>query len=587
MQISFPSSRNYSKKTTERLSGRRELITEYEGTSVLRSDGPRWRKGKNCKPKITLKRSSSSDSFSTSPTYGHYFSYSEYQQYNHYISNQQFVTAKFRFYALEQDVLTWSRSTMIPWNAIQKVIVNSDGTTFCPICLETELCCPIVTTCGHVFCGACFLHSLHASNEENESKKWGKCPCCHKNVGWNDSKFCEIVSKDRYKVGDQLSLLLLTRPENAIQYEFSSKAKDSGFSKEHWESNFSRVRSLKDVDKLFQRDLIDLHRQIISGHPVYEQPYLLQVEERILEQIDRTKSEMRTKTVEKSVSPVSSPLREVCFTSAEFKNHHHTPERQLYQSYDGQNYFIDNLNWKCLKHEYGKDLPATITGRIVEMRSLVLTEEERYNYRFLKHLPLLAEVFFAELDLKHLLSEETLEIYGPIIEERHVNRIQIRQQADIDKDVAIRKEERDRIVRLKNLYMRPFPVDDWKVAPKISDETAFPSLGHSGAVVSSPPPRAETQSQPTPVQKQEPSTKTRNKPSVGSWGKRPNIGARSNTAKTPKLLTIQSKGPRKGKKVVRTIAKKKLQQNDQCPSSLPMPTSGKTKRGAELEISEE
>jgi len=586
MQISFQSSRNYSKKTTERLSGRRELITEYEGTRVLRSEGSRWRKGKNCKPKITLKRSSSY-SFSTSPTYDQCFSYSEYQQYNHYVSNQQFVTAKFRFYALEQDVLTWSRSTIIPWNAIQKVIVNSDGTTFCPICLETELCCPIVTTCGHVFCGACFLHSLQVSNEENECKKWGKCPCCHKNVGWNNSKFCEIVNKDRYKVGDQLSLLLLTRPENAIQYEFSSKAKDSGFSKEHWESNFSRVRRLKDVDKLFQRDLIDLHRQIISGHPVYEQPYLVQVQEHIMEQIDRTKCEMRTKTAEKSVSPVSSPSRGVCFTAGEVKNYHHTPEGHLYQSYDGQNYFVDNLNWRCLRHEYGKDLPATITGRIVEIRSIVLTEEERYNYRFLKHLPLLAEVFFVELDLKHLLSQETLEIFGPIIEERQVHRIQTQQQADIDKDAAIRKEEKNRLVRLKNLFMRPVAADEWKVAPKISDETAFPSLGQSGAVVSSPSPRLKTQSQPTPMQQQEPSTKTHKKPSVGSWGKRPNIGARSNTAKTPRLLTIQTKGPRKGKKVVRTNATTTLQQSDQRPSALPVVTTEEMKRGAELEINEE
>jgi len=555
MQISSQSSRNYSKKTTERLSARRELITEYEGTKVLRSEGSRWRRGKNCKPKITIKRSSSS-SFSTSPTTDQCFSYSEYQKYNRYVSNQQYVTAKFRFYALEQDALTWSRSTMIPWNAIQKVIVNSDGTTFCPICLETELCCPIVTTCGHVFCGACFLHSLYASNEETENKKWGKCPCCHKNVGWNESKFCEIVNKDRYKVGDELSLLLLTRPENAIQYEFSSKAKDDGFSKEHWENNFSRVRVLKDVDKLFQRDLIDLHRQIISGHPVYEQPYLVQVEERILGQIDRTKSEMHAKTAEKSVSPVSSPSREVCFTSAQVKNVHQTPERQLYQSYDGQNYFVDNLNWKCLHHEYGKELPATITGRIVEIWSLVLTEEEHYYYRFLKHLPLLSEVFFVELDLKHLLSQETLEIFGPMIEEREVNRIQSRQQDDINKDAAIRKEERNRLVRLKNLYSRPFPADEWKIAPKISDETAFPSLGQSGAVVALPSPRPKTQKQPSPMQKQEPSTKkTLKKPSVGSWGKRPNIGARSNTTKASRLLKIQTQGPRKGKKVVRTNAK--------------------------------
>jgi len=554
MQISFPRSRNYSKTPTDRASGRHELITDHEGTTVVSEDG-RWRRGKYCKPKITLKRSSSF-SFSKRTQNNQCFSYNEYRHYNRHVKNQQFVTGKFRFYALEQDALTWSRSPTIPWNSIQKVIVNSDGTTFCPICLESELCCPVVTTCGHVFCGACFLHSLHASNEENDCKHWGKCPCCHKNVGWNNTKFCEVDNKDRYEVGDQISLLLLTREENEVHYEFSTKTKESGFSEKHWETNFSRVRILQDVDKLFQQDLLDLRRQMISVHPVHELPYMVQVQERILGLINRIKADMKAKVTEtptSPVSPMSSPSKEVCFTSAQVKNPYYTPARKLYQSYDGQNYFLDTLNWKCLQHEFGKDVPATITGRIVDRWSLVLTEEERYNYRFLKHLPLLSDVNFVELDLTHLLSPETLEIYGPIIEERQLNRIQTREQDDIDKDAAIRKEERNRIVRLKKLCGRPFPIDEWRVAPKISDQTAFPSLGQSGPVRSSRRRKSKLQSRQAAKQKQEPVIKIWNKPSVGSWGKRPNIGALSNNAKTLKLK-IQAHGARKEKKVISTDA---------------------------------
>jgi hypothetical protein len=563
MQINLQRPRNYSKTPTERLSGRHELFTDHEGTQVISEDG-HWKRGKYCRPKITLKRSSSY-TFSKRTQNQHY-SYSEYRHYNRHVKNQQFVTAKFRFYALEQDALTWSRSTTIPWNAIQKVIVNSDGTTFCPICLESELCCPVVTTCGHVFCGACFLHSLHASNEENDCKHWGKCPCCHKNVGWNNTKFCQIYKKDRYEVGDELSLLLLTREENEVRYEFATKTKESGFSDQHWETNFSRVRILRDVDKLFQRDIIDLRRQIISGHPVHELPYLVQVQDRVLGLINRIKADMKAKAAEPPVSPVSpqsSPTKEVCFTSAQVKNPYYTPARQLYQSYDGQNYFMESLNWKCLKHEFGNDLPPTITGRIVERWSMVLTEEERYNYRFLKHLPLLSDVYFVEIDLNHLLSPETLEIYGPIIEERQLNRIRVRQQGDIEKDAAIRKEEQDRIVRLKELCRRPFPIDEWRIAPKISDQTAFPSLGMSGAVRSSRKQRskrsklqsrqAARQKRQAAGQKQEPIIKIWNKPSVGSWGKRPKIGIRSNNAETTKLLKIQAHGASKEKKVDNAI----------------------------------
>lgn len=573
MQISFLRPNNYSTNTTERFSDRHELITEHEGTTVL-SEDRQWRRGKKCKPRLTLKRNSSYTFSQRSPKNSQCYPYNEYRHYNRHMSNQLFVTAKFRFYALEQDALTWSRSTMIPWNVIQKVIVNSDGTTFCPICLETELCCPVVTRCGHVFCAGCLLHSLHASNEENEIKRWGKCPCCHKSVGWDNSKFCEMVHKDRYQAGDQLSLLLLARQENKSHYEFTSKTIESGFADEHWETNFSRVQTLKDVDKLFEQDLIDLRRQIISGHPVYELPYLIQVEERIMGQINRTKAEMQSKPAEPSVSPVYSPSKEISFTSAQVKKTCHTPARQLYQSYDGQNYFVDSLNWRCLQQEFGNELPATISGRVVEVWSVVLTEEEIWNYRFLKHLPLLSEVFFVELDLSHLLSQETLDIYGPIIEERQIYRIQTRQQDDIAKDAAICAEERNRLVRLKKLYMRHVPADEWKIAPKISDKTAFPSLKQPGPVVRSPSPRRKSKA---PRQKKGPMMKTSKKPPAGSWGKRLNIRAQSNNTKTSRLLKIQAHGPRKGKKVVRTNANNTSQQNYQHPSAKPVAT---TKRKA-------
>jgi len=488
------------------------------------------------------------------------------RHFSRHISNQEFVSAKFRFYAVEQDVQTWSQSSQIPWRYVQKVIVNSDGKTFCPICLETELCCPVVTTCGHIFCGACLLHSIDACPPD----QWPKCPCCHKGISWKAAKFCEVAHLRAYEVGDNLDLILLVRPENEVNYVMAPQTLECGFGKEHWEAYFQRVRYIRDVDMLFEQDLINLRLQIISGHPVFEQPYLFQVEERILTQIENTKAEMRAKAAEAKARGVHGE------SNPSSPSKHRCPSRQLYQSQDGQNYFLDNLSWKCLHSEFGSHMPARLSGRIVDIWNFVLNKEERNHHRFLKHLPPLADVSLVELDLSHILSQRTMEIYGPMIEERRRRRIKAEKRENWQKEAAIRREEKESLERLARQFRLPGSMGiDWQVAPKISDETAFPTLKQH------PSPLAPKQPQQTanvprqlqqPVLQQGPKPKAMRpakkrhstswsqvgiapkKPVSGSWGQRPKIGAKTGAASRRssrgRKLNVKTTGIGTGKRIV-------------------------------------
>jgi len=482
------------------------------------------------------------------------------RHFSRHISNQEFVSAKFRFYAVEQDVQTWSQSSQIPWKYVQKVIVNSDGKTFCPICLETELCCPVVTTCGHIFCGACLLHAIDTCHPD----QWPKCPCCHKGISWEASKFCEIAHLRAYEVGDNLDLILLVRPENEVNYVMAPQTLESGFGKEHWEAYFQRVRYVRDVDMLFEQDLINLRLQIISGHPVFEQPYLYQVEERILTQIENTKAEMRKKAADAKKRDVPSSPKKRC------------PSRQLYQSQDGQNYFLDNLSWKCLQTEFGNNLPARLSGRIVDIWNFVFNKEERNHHRFLKHLPPLADVYLVELDLFHILSEKTVELYRPMIEERCRRRIKAEKRENWEKEAGIRREEKESLERLSRQYRLPSSMAlNWQEAPKISDKTAFPTLKQHAS-----PKSQSQQSNNVPSQLQQPvverkpkakATSAAPKPKIrsmswgqvsspskrpvhGSWGQRPKIGAKTGVASRrgsrARKLNVRTTGSGTGKNFV-------------------------------------
>jgi len=550
------SQQEHEVKSTE-TSGAQGNNTQDVTTALSGERRRRRSQRRNARLELTVRRESYANTQRAQRTRHHA------RHFSRHISNQEFVSAKFRFYAVEQDVQTWSQSSQIPWKHVQKVIVNSDGKTFCPICLETELCCPVVTTCGHIFCGACLLHSIDACNPD----QWPKCPCCHKGISWDAAKFCEVAHLRAYEVGDELDLILLVRPENEVDYVMAPQTLESGFGKEHWEAYFQRVRYIRDVDMLFEQDLINLRLQLISGHPVFEQPYLFQIEERILTQIENTKAEMRAKaTVAKAQgaqgeSNPSSPSKHRC------------PSRQLYQSQDGQNYFLDNLSWKCLHTEFGNNMPARLSGRIVDIWNFVLNKEERDHHRWLKHLPPLADVSLVELDLSHILSEKTMEIFRPLIEERRRCRIKAEKRENWEKEAAIRREEKESLERLSKQYRLPTPFQiDWQEAPKISDEKAFPTLKQHPL-----PPKRSQQTPNVPRQFQQPALvqgpkkgmrpaqklhsmskgqvgSSSKKPVSGSWGQRPKIGAKmvvaSRRNSRGRKLNVKTTGIGSGKKIV-------------------------------------
>jgi hypothetical protein len=128
---------------------------------------------------------------------------------------------------------------------------------------------------------------------------------------------------------------------------------------------------------------------------------------------------------------------------------------QLYQAADGQLVFLNGFNMTCLLSDFSRSrpdqsdampypLPDSIEGRILEVERKNLTPELRKRLPFLSHLPLLADIVFVELDLNHILTDQTKQKFKADLDKRRKRR-QSKVKAEKRADRVAQKEETERI----------------------------------------------------------------------------------------------------------------------------------------------
>eukprot|EP00531_Pseudo-nitzschia_arenysensis_P002916 CAMPEP_0116148456 /NCGR_PEP_ID=MMETSP0329-20121206/18380_1 /TAXON_ID=697910 /ORGANISM="Pseudo-nitzschia arenysensis, Strain B593" /LENGTH=288 /DNA_ID=CAMNT_0003644617 /DNA_START=88 /DNA_END=954 /DNA_ORIENTATION=- len=118
---------------------------------------------------------------------------------------------------------------------------------------------------------------------------------------------------------------------------------------------------------------------------------------------------------------------------------------------------------KSKKESLGRDkiiqnragpLPDFLEGRVLEKENVHLTAEIRKRMPFLNHIPLYTDIVFVELDLNHILSEETRRKFKNEISKRRKKR-QSKFQAEKRADHQAQKQDQDRInarkARLKTI----------------------------------------------------------------------------------------------------------------------------------------
>ena len=153
---------------------------------------------------------------------------------------------------------------------------------------------------------------------------------------------------------------------------------------------------------------------------------------------------------------------------------------------------------KCLLAEYASiptsegrpPLPDLLSGRIVELERVLLTQDTRQRFRFLSHLPVDSEILFVELNLGHLLSKDTRKQFQKEFNKRKQMRLR-RLHADKASEDRQRRIEEARIEELKSRFQRIDPSDEFfrspepEMLPVLTGDEFGPSVSTSASLSSS------------------------------------------------------------------------------------------------------
>lgn len=326
----------------------------------------------------------------------------------------------------------------LDWACIQQVLMSSanEETTCCPICLSSPPAAARVTKCGHVFCMPCILHYLDL--RENHQKAWRKCPICWEAVYERDLKPVRVVlpasvADTRVKLGDKVRLRLVQRASHstlALPISETWPIPDAVARKYlmpeeplvPWDFMPDAIRFARFIlaspdylQREYSRDLVELEDAFSDAQgwgSREEMPYIEQC-------IDTVKMRLRETRSSKATELAMGTTRMLLEATAKDENSKEKrsssfAEYYFYQAADGQHVYLHPLDIKVLKSEYGEYqlFPKALEVVVEGVEETTLTEELRKKFKYLGHLPLSCDITFIEIDLKRVVSKETLENFS-------------------------------------------------------------------------------------------------------------------------------------------------------------------------------
>eukprot|EP00871_Galdieria_phlegrea_P004329 jgi/Galph1/4898/GphlegSOOS_G3592.1 len=373
----------------------------------------------------------------------------------------------------------------VDWASVEAVVLFNDDiqeNITCPICLD-QARAPRMTKCGHLFCYICVLkffshHDMSSCN----------CPLCGKRIRLEDIRAADIRLVPPLVVGAQQEMRLVVRKKDSFIIEpfyrnswrsfltsssIPADEKDSNDC-EHMRPIYSRVfvaneerllhllkKDQKDMEDALEEDSSNLPFVDFAMEDITQRKTHL---ERVIRQQRRELFFEISSTDKASKNDPEYSSQDVDVSSFEY-------HRFLFQAESGQDVYLHPINVKCLLsyYEHLCFAPHLISGRVVELEHLNMTEELRKRFRFLSHLPVGCEFCFIELDLSEVLPAEILAKFSKVLKQRMKDRKQREEEAlafHREKDsIPAYAEERQRLFSNPDSFQ---PVD--------MDENSFPSL---------------------------------------------------------------------------------------------------------------
>ena len=341
----------------------------------------------------------------------------------------------------------------ITWKNIELIYFYCNENYTCPICLESKLCCPVISKCGHVFCYPCIISMYNYYMENNDQKNNNdlKCPLCKEKFEMNDIsddncfKICQKIENVNYNINKKMKFNLILRDKksqtlyNLIndplldnwENNFRSKMRDIP-EKNIKEFNFSRIflaneKLMKTILNAYKSDLNDLKKEF---DPTSDELKKLSINQ-CINKIDSLISKCKYENLSKEKNE-SDKKKLVQTNNNNNKDNTSNDSDELkididykkyclfYQEENGDIYYLDPLIMEILLSEYGdyNSLPTEIEGTILDLTMIQVTPEFKSKYKYLNHLRLGSIIYFVEIDVNDLISSSTKKKFGEKLNER-------------------------------------------------------------------------------------------------------------------------------------------------------------------------
>lgn len=110
----------------------------------------------------------------------------------------------------------------VNWHNVVHVRMDMLNSTenACPVCMEplSDMVCPRITKCGHIFCWSCILAYLDYDCENS----WKRCPLCYDPVYRSQLKPVQVNVAQNYQSGQKIAFDLMVRSKanNLVKNKF-------------------------------------------------------------------------------------------------------------------------------------------------------------------------------------------------------------------------------------------------------------------------------------------------------------------------------------------------------------------------------
>ena len=348
----------------------------------------------------------------------------------------------------------------ISWKDIELIYFYCNEDYKCPICLESKLCCPVISKCGHVFCYPCiisFLNYFKNLDDNKNNNKIPNCPLCKEKFKINSDedcfKICQKIGNKSYNIDKNMKFNLILRDKKSqtlfnLIYDpvlsnwennFRYKMRDIP-EKNEKEFNFSRIflandEIMKKILNEYKSDLDQLKKEFDSTSDELRKISINQCINKIDYLLSNNKYEKKPKgenktnllkTFKKNINGEnSSEESDDLKVDIDYRKY-----SLFYQEENGDIYYLDPLIMEILISEYGdyNSLPTEIEGKILDISMFQVTPEFKCKYKYLNHLRIGSIINFVEIDVNDLISSSTKKKFSEKLKERNRMRNLLKNQ---------------------------------------------------------------------------------------------------------------------------------------------------------------